>query len=186
LLGTSADPPTNGHLALLEGLSKLFPRVITWASNNPLKTHSASLSQRQSLLELLVKDLDIPNIEFNQSLSSPWAIKTLQIAEQLWPDAELVLIIGSDLAPQITHWVQPKDLLTKARLAIAPREGWPVDEWDLKRLKEMGGTIDLLPLNIPATASSSIRNKPNTSHIPKAILQVLIKENLYGLSKTTQ
>ena len=183
LLGTSADPPTYGHRALLEGLSKLFPRVITWASNNPLKAHSASLLQRQELLEILVKDLNIANIEINQSLSSPWAIKTLETAEKLWPEAELVLIVGSDLAPQIKQWVRPKDLLTKARLAIAPREGWPVDEWDLKNLKELGGIIDLLPLNIPATASSSIRDQPHISHIPKAILPALIKENLYGLTR---
>ncbi|MGL6133191.1 MAG: nicotinate-nucleotide adenylyltransferase, partial [Prochlorococcaceae cyanobacterium] len=37
MLGTSADPPTRGHQALLEGLLNLYPRVATWASDNPVK-----------------------------------------------------------------------------------------------------------------------------------------------------
>ena len=49
LLGTSADPPTLGHQALLIGLLSLFPQVITWASNNPVKIHSASLEERHQL-----------------------------------------------------------------------------------------------------------------------------------------
>ncbi len=186
LLGTSADPPTNGHRALLQGLCRLFPRVITWASNNPLKAHSASLSQRQKLLKVLVQDLDTQNLEVNQTLSSPWAIKTLEKAERLWPEAELVLIIGSDLIHQIPDWERPVDLLKKARLGIAPREGWPVNKIDLANLKKLGGHLDLLPLRIPATASSAIRSEPEIAQIPEAILPILIKENLYGLSKTTQ
>ncbi len=35
LFGTSADPPTCGHQALLEGLVAMFPKVATWASDNP-------------------------------------------------------------------------------------------------------------------------------------------------------
>ncbi len=185
LLGTSADPPTNGHRALLEGLSKLFPRVITWASDNPLKVHSASLLQRQELLEILVEDLNVPHLEINQSLSSPWAIKTLEKAEELWPNAELILVVGSDLTHQIPRWVKSKDILKKARLGIAPREGWPVNELDLSKLKALGGEITVLPLNIPESASSSIRNETKITHIPTAILPTLIKENLYGLSKHT-
>ena len=37
LFGTSADPPTMGHRALLLGLRRLYPLVATWASDNPLK-----------------------------------------------------------------------------------------------------------------------------------------------------
>ena len=46
LFGTSADPPTRGHQALLEGLLQLYPTVATGASDNPLKQHGAPLEQR--------------------------------------------------------------------------------------------------------------------------------------------
>ena len=67
LLGTSADPPTNGHQALLIGLCKLFPKVLTWASNNPGKKHEHSLNQRIELLNALVEKLSLPNLELKQS-----------------------------------------------------------------------------------------------------------------------
>ena len=66
LLGTSADPPTFGHQALLEGLSTLFPKVVTWASDNPNKRHGIPLKKRCELLQILVKDLAIPKIEIIQ------------------------------------------------------------------------------------------------------------------------
>ncbi len=183
LLGTSADPPTYGHESLLKELSKLFPKVITWASDNPMKKHYASLSQRHKLLQALVKDLDLPQIELRQELSSPQTIKTLEIANELWPWADLVFIIGSDLAKQIPTWVQSQDLFSKVRLGIALREGWPLNNNDLKELQGLGANIDLLPFTIPASSSSNIRNYQTASQIPKSILPIILKERLYGLSK---
>ncbi len=182
LLGTSADPPTYGHQALLKGLCELFPKVVTWASDNPLKAHSSSLSQRYELLSILVNDLAIKNLEINQSLSHKWTIRTLEQAEMLWPQSELIFIIGSDLTSQILTWSQSQKILQKARLGIAPRAGWPINERNLNQLKTLGGKIDVLPLKIPDTSSSTIRNMPEISNIPKAILPILIKRNLYGLS----
>ena len=73
LLGTSADPPTTGHKAILIGLSKLFPTVATWASNNPGKKHRTSLDQRHELLSTLVETIDLPNLQLRQELSNQWA-----------------------------------------------------------------------------------------------------------------
>ncbi len=77
LLGTSADPPTLGHQALLEGLLDHFQRVATWASDNPLKRHDASLDLRSELLQALVMAIDNPRISIDQTLSSPYTFTTL-------------------------------------------------------------------------------------------------------------
>ena len=126
LLGTSADPPTYGHQALLKGLLKLFPKLVTWASDNPVKKHGATLDKRQNLLHALVKDINNPNLEFIQELSSPWTITTLERAISRWPTTELIFIIGSDLTNQVPIWVQAKVFLKQVRLGIAPRQGWPL------------------------------------------------------------
>ena len=57
LFGTSADPPTVGHRAVLAGLMQLFPRVCTWASDNPFKQHGAPLGVRAALLGAVVNSL---------------------------------------------------------------------------------------------------------------------------------
>ncbi len=186
LLGTSADPPTYGHQALLKGLLTLFPKVATWASDNPLKTHGASLEKRHALLEALVKGISDPNLELVQELSSPWTINTLEKANELWPQSELVFVIGSDLAQQLPNWLQAQALLKKARLGIAPRQGWPINRNHISDLQSLGGRIDLLPLTIPATSSSTVRNKPEISQIPTEILPMLLEQNLYGLTTNLQ
>ena len=185
LLGTSADPPTHGHQALLEGLLELFPSVITWASDNPIKSHGASLANRQQLLQGLVEAINNPNLKYIQKLSSPRTITTLERAERLWPESELTFVVGSDLTTQIPQWVRAKDILQKARLGIAPRKGWPLQKDQIKLLQNLGGRIDVLPLEIPGTASSSIRKNPKSAQIPNSILPMVLDHNLYGLTSKT-
>ncbi len=181
LLGTSADPPTCGHQALLEGLLKLFPKVITWASNNPLKHHGAPLDKRVALLSALVNEINNPALELAQELSSPLTINTLNIASKFWPDKEFIFVVGSDLIGQIPQWVNATRVLSTTQIGVAPREGWPIQENHLKELRELGGDIEILPLEIPGSASSEIRKEPNLEMIPISLQPILLQQNLYGL-----
>ena len=182
LLGTSADPPTCGHQALLEGLLSHFSRVATWASDNPSKQHGAPLEQRTALLEALVQAIADPRLELVQELSSPWAITTLERAAQRWPQEELVFVVGSDLASQIPGWREAEAVLRCCRLAIVPRHGWPLDPAAVEQLQQLGGRVQTLPLAIPATASSTIRQQPRADQVPAAVWPVLLEHNLYGLA----
>ena len=182
LLGTSADPPTTGHKALLIGLSKLFPTVATWASNNPGKRHRTSLDQRHELLSTLVETIDLPNLQLRQELSSQWALMTLEQAKDYWPGKSLMLIIGSDLVKSLPTWFEAKKVLMEAEIGVVPRLGWPIKGTELKVITNMGGNVTVLPLDIPAAASSAIHSNPHLSYIPKAILPILKEKNLYGIS----
>ena len=126
LLGTSADPPTVGHQALLEGLLTQFDRVATWASDNPMKRHDADLKLRCDLLRTLVDAIADPRLQLAQDLSSPFAISTLERASQRWPDHRLCFVVGSDLAPQIKTWKEAQRFLKHCNLGIVPRDGWPL------------------------------------------------------------
>ena len=182
LLGTSADPPTTGHKALLIGLSKLFPTVATWASNNPGKRHRTSLDQRHELLSTLVETIDLPNLQLRQELSSQWALMTLEQAKDYWPGKSLMLIIGSDLVKSLPTWFEAKKVLMEAEIGVVPRLGWPIKGTELKVITNLGGNVTVLPLDIPAAASSAIHSNPHLSYIPKAILPILKEKNLYGIS----
>lgn len=182
LFGTSADPPTLGHQALLQGLLDHFPTVATWASDNPLKQHGAPLAKRAALLGALVRGLADPRLEQHQELSSPWAITTLDRAEQTWPGRELVFVVGSDLAPQIPRWKEGQAVLGRCRLAIVPRDGWPIDRAALETLETLGARLEVLPLAIPPTASSALRRQPDPRQIPDSVWPVLLHHNLYGLA----
>jgi nicotinate-nucleotide adenylyltransferase len=182
LLGTSADPPTRGHQVLLEGLLNRYGQVATWASDNPMKQHDACLSLRAMLLGQLVEQLQDERLELAQHLSSPYTLITLQRATQHWPDRELVFVVGSDLASQIPRWKQSDGWLPQCRLAIAPRKGWPLQDANLQALRDLGGRVELLDLEVPATASSQLRRQPNAAEIPESVWPLLLQHNLYGLS----
>ena len=147
-----------------------------------MKTHGTSLETRQSLLDALVQSINNPNLSLVQTISSPWTISTLEKASNLWPSSELVFVIGSDLVPQIPQWINVKTILQKNLLAIAHRDGWPLKSEQVKELEALGGKIDLLPLVIPATSSSTIRASLERAHIPTSVLQILLKNHLYGFS----
>ena len=183
LFGTSADPPTCGHQALLEGLLNLYPAVATWASTNPLKQHGAPLDERTQLLGCLVEAIGNPRLQLAQELSSPWAIETLERAPQRWPEAELVFVVGSDLAAQIPSWKQADQILGRCRLAIVPRHGWPLTSQHREALEALGSRPVELALQIPATASSAVRERLDPSQIPAAVLPALLKHNRYGLAE---
>jgi nicotinate-nucleotide adenylyltransferase len=182
LFGTSADPPTLGHRALLEGLLALFPRVVTWTSDTPLKQHRAPLTLRTALLRALVEAIADPRLSLEQELSSPWAIETLARARARWPDQEPFFVVGSDLVPQIPRWKEADRLLRGCRLAIAPRAGWPLAEADLERLRERGARPEVLPLTIPASASSRLRERPEPQEVPPELWPVLLQHNPYDLT----
>ena len=159
LFGTSADPPTEGHHVLLQGLLSLYPRVATWASDNPQKHHGAPLALRAELLGALVAAIHDPRLSLEQELSSPWAIETLERAARQWPGESLVFVVGSDLVAQIPRWREASRLLAGCRLAIAPRGGWPVRSEELEALRRLGARIELLDLQVPAPASSHERRR---------------------------
>ena len=185
LFGTSADPPTLGHEALLSELTKIFPKVITWASDNPDKKHQIPLLKRTQLLRVLVKKISHPKLELVQELSSPRTIHTLQKAFQIWPEASFSFVIGSDLAIQIPKWLNAKSILKKATIAIAMRDGWPISDNQLEEIEKLGGEIELLPFNIPESSSSKFRERPQEVLVPQELLPLLLEENLYGLADNT-
>jgi nicotinate-nucleotide adenylyltransferase len=180
LFGTSADPPTHGHRALLEGLLRHYPQVATWASDNPLKRHAAPLALRTALLRTMVAAIGDPRLSLEQELSSPWAVETLERARQRWPEREPVIVVGSDLAAQIPRWRQATQLLRDSHLAIVPRAGWPLQPQALAALRHLGARVEVLPLTIPASASSQLRQRPDPASLPEELWPVLLQHNPYG------
>jgi len=57
----SFDPPTNGHLDLVDRASKLFPRVVVALGQHPNRSPLFTVEERVSLLEKVCAPL--PNVE---------------------------------------------------------------------------------------------------------------------------
>ena len=187
LFGTSADPPTIGHQAILAGLGQRYPVVATWASDNPLKHHGAPLAVRCQLLQAVVDGLNTRppkrcRLELRQDFSRRRALESVQAARTCFPSARLLFVVGVDLLPQIPNWYKADELLRCCCLAVVPRHNWPGQEQAMARLQAAGARLEALPLSVPPVASSQIRQRPDPALVPKEVLPLLMAQGLYGFT----
>ena len=182
LFGTSADPPTIAHKKILEELSKIYNLTITYASNNPQKDHREDISIRSLLLKTLIEDLDNPKIIFNQKISSRWAIESIKMCKDIYEINNLDFVIGSDLISDIIYWKKFEKIIEEVNFFIIEREGHPIKSINLKILEKYRVKFKISTLNIPNISSSMVRLNTNYSYLPKSLVDIVKKNNLY-LSK---
>ncbi|MEX0267925.1 nicotinate-nucleotide adenylyltransferase [Leptolyngbyaceae cyanobacterium UHCC 1019] len=181
LFGTSADPPTIGHQAILAWLSYRFDGVAVWASDNPFKAHQTALVHRLAMLKLLIDDLQRsrPTVQFCPDLSQPRTLHTLEIAKHRWNGADFTFVVGSDLVPQLPTWYQVEDLLQKVNLLIVPRPGYPLSEAALQGVKARGARMAIADLMGVDTSSTAYRKHKDTDGLTAAIEDYIHREHLY-------
>ncbi|MBV5261931.1 nicotinate-nucleotide adenylyltransferase [Synechococcus moorigangaii CMS01] len=180
LFGTSADPPTVGHQAILHWLSQHYDQVAVWAADNPFKEHGASLGQRSAMLQLLIEDLGCTNVVLDERLSDRRSLNTLQCAREIWgQDAAFFLVIGSDLVRQIPRWYRAKDLLQQVTLLIFPRKGYPLQPEALQQLAALKGTWETADYAPPGVSSSEYRTNGKQKAVIPTIAQYIQAQQLY-------
>ncbi|MGB3693738.1 MAG: nicotinate-nucleotide adenylyltransferase [Spirulinaceae cyanobacterium] len=182
LFGTSADPPTAGHNAILRWLSQRYDLVAVWASDNPFKSHQTSLEHRVKMLEVLIDSLEdkYHNVNLHQKFSNRRTLETVKQARQVWGDLpELTLVIGSDLPPQMSSWYGIKELLPQVLLLVIPRPGYPIKEQDLAALDNLGGKCAIADFHPPSVSSTAYREYQDPNAVIPSVKDYIQREQLY-------
>jgi 8-oxo-dGTP diphosphatase len=189
LFGTSADPPTFAHQAILEWLAQQFDQVAVWAADNPFKQGQTLLQHRQAMLGFLVEHLRdslrdgkakrYSNLKLYPELSDWRTLRTIELARQRWPDAELTLVVGADVVPTMLHWHQIQKLLPQVKLLILARPGVPLAEADLAWLKSHGASLTIADFTGPEISSTAYRQQGSTQGLIPAIADYIQHHNLY-------
>ncbi|NJP12551.1 MAG: nicotinate-nucleotide adenylyltransferase [Leptolyngbyaceae cyanobacterium RU_5_1] len=182
LFGTSADPPTTAHQAIIGWLSQRFDWVAVWAADNPFKAHQTPLSHRIAMLRLLIDDLNPPqgNVRLYSELSKPRAIHTLEIAKQRWADAQFTFVLGADLITQLPSWYQIDELLQQVNLLVVPRPGYPLSEIALEALRQRGANVAIADLMGSDTSSTAYREHGEMDGLTPPIEDYIHREHLYA------
>lgn len=182
LFGTSADPPTAGHQAILKWLAQRYDWVAVWASDNPYKQHQTDLNHRMAMLGLLIEDINPPysNIKAYHELSYLRSLMSVNQAMEMWGQASNYdLVIGSDLITQVPKWYEVKALLAKVKLIIIPRPHYPINFQQLQILKNLGGEYYIADLNAPAVSSTAYRQQQDKNVITAPIQNYIYRQKLY-------
>lgn len=133
VLGGAFDPIHIGHLILGQSardelkLDRVF-FVPTFAPAAAHKAITTSFGHRVAMLRLATADNEGFHVsEIEESLPTPtYTVNTLQSLHASRPNAELFFLMGADSLAQVDTWHQPEKLVALARLAVAPRSGYPL------------------------------------------------------------
>ncbi|HLO89465.1 MAG TPA: nicotinate-nucleotide adenylyltransferase [Nostocaceae cyanobacterium] len=182
LFGTSADPPTAGHLLILKWLSERYDWVAVWAADNPFKSQQTPLLHRAAMLQLLITDIEAPrqNIKLEQELSSLRTLETLEKAKAKWGnEVEYTLVIGSDLLNQLPRWYHIEDLLQQVQLLVIPRPGYAIDESSVEIVLRLGGKIAIASLTGLDVSSSNFRQQKDPGTLTPPVVAYIHQQHLY-------
>lgn len=194
LFGGSFNPIHNGHLHLAkaakEGLE--LDRVVLIPANvSPFKQQQpdmASGADRLAMCRLAAEELPfctVDSCELERSGVS-YTVDTVRLFRQRYPNAELVLLVGSDMFLAFQHWHCWQEILQTAALGVVSRM-----DGDLAQLKAQQafllqyGKIFLCDAPVYTVSSTKIReNRKNhtdfSCYLPQKVVQYIVSHNLYN------
>ena len=100
MLGTSADPPTVGHRAVLAGLLNRYGQVahgpVTIPFNSTMPPwRCGSDAARGAVVDSLSEQAGSEQLELRQDFSSRRAIDSIEAARRCFPEDEPVFVVGN-------------------------------------------------------------------------------------------
>ena len=189
LFGMSADPPHRGHGKILRWLAEHFDQVAVWASDNPFKEHECSLHHRATMLDLMIRDLSVPQgtVELHEELSHRYSLVSAQQARSIWPQADLTLVIGADLVEQLPRWYKAAELFQIVKVLVIPRPGYQPSDQALAAVRQQNGEIAIADtLETFPVSSSYYRQTEDSDALPPAVSDYIHQRNLYPCTESSK
>lgn len=142
LFGGTFNPPHKGHTRLLAAFCEQmqFDKVLIVPDKRPVHKICEDLaldSERLDMCRLAFCDekYEVSSMEIDRESDSYSVYTVREILEQ-YPDAQLYLIIGSDMFLSFHKWYKYREILDKCILCVASRSG----EEDIQALRSYAFT----------------------------------------------
>lgn len=193
LFGGSFNPIHNGHLHLVQVAKDCLhlDRVILIPARvSPFKQQHpdmASPKDRLEMCRLAAETLpfcQVDSYELEQKTVS-YSIYTVAHFRRKFPDAALVLLVGSDMFLSFCSWYRWQDILRNVALGVVSREA--DDQAALRRQQAFlmqYGKIFLCESPVYPISSTKIRENCKNAvdfscYLPKKVVQYIISHDLY-------
>ena len=126
IYGGTFNPPHTGHIQAAKqavealGLSKLLVIPDRIAPHKAMPGNSATPQQRLDMLRIALKDspgIEVSDIELNREGPS-YTYETILQLRETYPEARLVLLMGTDMFLSFHTWRNPQIILDNAMLGV--------------------------------------------------------------------
>jgi len=130
IYGGTFNPPHAGHIQAAKqavtalNLDKLVIVPTSIAPHKAIPEHSPTPRQRLEMLRIAAADCpkaEVSDIELNRGGVS-YTFQTVSELKTRYPDAELILLMGSDMFLCFDQWKQPDDILKNVELGVSTGE----------------------------------------------------------------
>ncbi len=193
--GGSFNPPHDGHVEAAKIAVKELQAdrlIIIPAARPPHKEQaegSPSAPERLELARLAFGPLanaEVSDIEIQRGGIS-YTVDTLEELKRIYPDDELVLLIGTDMLMSFESWKNYRRIFELSSLAAFPRKHDEVTE--IRKLRsyfaeKYGATIyeiGLIPTEVTSTdLRSMFRNRDGNNLLPRGVYSEIIRNRWYG------
>ena len=199
IYGGTFNPPHVGHVRAAYyaisalSLDKLLVIPSCIAPHKQMPEDSPSPQQRMEMLQLCFPDADavqLSNIELQRGGSS-YTYETVQQLKKDYPDAELVLFMGTDMFLSFDTWRNPEIILENASLGVFYR-GQRDEIAAVARQKEIweqkGAKVYLLENPVTEISSTDLRRMLvfdcAEEFLDPKVLQYIKKNGLYGTGRS--
>lgn len=186
VLGGTFDPIHNTHLAMARAAmeSARLDRVLFVLSARPPHKRDDTVASPEQRLEMIEAALEREakfeacDIELHREGPS-YMWETLRDLEEEHPGAEFFLIVGLDSLLDFPNWKDPEDILERARLLVAPREG------DGRVVPaSLEGKYDFVPFEESDVSSTDVRGRVSRGEsidalVPAGVVRLIRERGIY-------
>lgn len=202
IYGGTFNPPHLGHLAAARaaaealGLDKLVFVPAGIPPHKPLPENMPTDQQRLELVSIAVDQLRLPELTavWDEELKRPgksYTSDTLYQAKLLWPDADLWLLVGTDMFLSLQTWHKPDAVMALAGICAFSRAETDSEEAFEAQKKFLAETYhaNIVTMSIPdlvEISSTQIRQAlaegKGRDYLPEAVYGYILRQKLYGTS----
>jgi nicotinate-nucleotide adenylyltransferase len=141
IFGGSFDPIHNEHIALARqavvdlSLDRLFVMPAANPPHKPWRVLTSDVDRLKTCELAFAGDekISVSDYELKKGGAS-YTYLTVRYFRQLYPDAEIFFLMGTDMLRNFPLWKEPTDILQNATLAVCARaeeQGWAQEEQSL-------------------------------------------------------
>jgi nicotinate-nucleotide adenylyltransferase len=181
LLGGAFDPPHVGHVVLAReavrrfGLDRLLVLVVAAPGHKPVDT---DVADRLELTRLAFADVERAEVALDSNAYTDETVRDPRFEGALF-------VVGADEFAHFLSWRDPEAVLSRVRLAVATRPGYPRERLDpVLAALERPERVELF--EIPAVDASSTdirarvaRGEPIDGFVPPAVARRIVELDLY-------
>ncbi len=198
IYGGTFNPPHLGHvrgaqfaMSALQ-LERLLVIPTNISPHKQLPADTPTAQQRYEMTKIAFSGIcgaEVSDMELKRQGAS-YTYETVDAVKDIYPDAEIVLFMGTDMFLSFLEWKNPDKIMKNASLGVFYRgdkgEKEAVDKQE-QVLRQMGAKVYLVDNPVTMISSTDLRRliafDCTADFLPNEVLDYIRKESLYGIDK---